>query len=78
VEPRREPNFSYRLLRAIYPAFRVLFPNQVIRVDELAEAMVDIAISRRGERRSLILKNRDIRSMVKSHNVPMGYPHSSV
>ena len=25
VEPRREPNLSYRLLRAIYPAFRVLF-----------------------------------------------------
>jgi uncharacterized protein YbjT (DUF2867 family) len=31
VEPRKEPNFGYRLLRAIYPAFRVLFPNQVIR-----------------------------------------------
>jgi uncharacterized protein YbjT (DUF2867 family) len=30
VEPRKELNFSYRLLRAIYPAFRVLFPNQVI------------------------------------------------
>jgi hypothetical protein len=27
VQPRREPNVSYRLLRAIYPAFRVLFPN---------------------------------------------------
>jgi uncharacterized protein YbjT (DUF2867 family) len=76
VEPRKEPNFTYRLMRAIYPAFRVLFPNQVVRVDELAEAMVDIAISGRGERRSLILENRDIRSMVKSHNVPMGYPHS--
>ena len=77
VEPRKEPNFTYRLMRAIYPAFRVLFPNQVVRVDELAEAMVDIAISGRGERRSLVLENRDIRAMVKSHNVPMGYPHSS-
>ena len=35
VEPRKEPNFSYRLLRAIYPAFRLLFPNQVIRADDL-------------------------------------------
>src|ERR1700719_434461 len=26
VEPREEPNFSYRLLRAIYPVFRLLFP----------------------------------------------------
>ena len=40
VEPRKEPNFSYRLLRAIYPAFRLLFPNQVIRADDLARAMV--------------------------------------
>ena len=30
VEPRKEPNFSYRLLRMIYPVFRALFPNQVI------------------------------------------------
>ena len=78
VEPRKEPTFSYRLLRAIYPAFRVLFPNQVIRADDLARAMVDVAISGRGERRSLVLENRDIRAMVKSHNVPMGYPHVSV
>jgi uncharacterized protein YbjT (DUF2867 family) len=40
VEPRKEPNFSYRLLRAIYPAFQWLFPNQVIRADDLARAMV--------------------------------------
>ena len=44
VEPRKEPNFSYRLLRAIYPAFRLLFPNQVIRADDLAQAMVNIAV----------------------------------
>ena len=63
VEPRKEPNFSYRLMRAIYPAFRVPFPNQVIRVDKLAEAMIDVAISGRGERRSLVLENRDIRAL---------------
>jgi uncharacterized protein YbjT (DUF2867 family) len=44
VEARKEPNLSYRLLRAIYPAFRVLFPNQVIRADDLGRAMVDIAV----------------------------------
>src|ERR1700680_1665336 len=26
VEPRKEPNFGYRLLRTIYPVFRALFP----------------------------------------------------
>jgi hypothetical protein len=50
VEPRKEPNFSYRLLRTIYPAFRVLFPNQVIRSDDLARAMVDVAVRRTDDR----------------------------
>jgi uncharacterized protein YbjT (DUF2867 family) len=66
VEPRKEPNFSYRLLRAIYPAFRVLFPNQVIRVDDLARAMVDVAVRGTGEQRSFIFENRDIRAIVES------------
>ena len=44
VEPRKEPNFSYRLLRGIYPVFRVLFPTQVIPADDLARAMVDVAV----------------------------------
>jgi uncharacterized protein YbjT (DUF2867 family) len=60
VQPRREPNFSYRLLRAIYPAFRLLFPNQVIRADDLARTMVDAAVRGTGEGRTLVLENRDI------------------
>ena len=64
VEPRKEPNFSYRLLRGIYPVFRVLFPNLVIRADDLARAMVEAAIQGTEERGGLVLENRDIRSMV--------------
>ena len=64
VTPRREPNFGYRLLRAIYPAFRVLFPNQVIRTDDLARAMVEVAVRGAGEPRDLILENRDIQAIV--------------
>jgi uncharacterized protein YbjT (DUF2867 family) len=64
VEPRKEPNFSYRLLRGIYPVFRVLFPNQVIRADDLARAMVDVTVGRRGEHGGVVLENRDIRAMV--------------
>jgi hypothetical protein len=78
VEPRKEPNLTYRLLRMLYPVFRGLFPNQVIRADDLARAMVDVAVRKTGERQTLVLENRDIRAMVKSHNVPMGYPHASV
>src|ERR1700741_3465316 len=66
VEPRKEPNFSYRLLRAIYPAFRLLFPNQVIRADDLARAMVNIAVQGTGEPGGLVLENRDMRAMVES------------
>ena len=77
VEPRREPNFSYRLLRAIYPVFQVLLPNQVIRTDDLGRAMVDVSITERGQSRRLVFENRDIRAMVKSHSVPTGYPQAS-
>jgi uncharacterized protein YbjT (DUF2867 family) len=71
VQPRREPNLSYRLLRAIYPAFRVLFPNQVIRADDLARTMADAAVRGSGEGRTLVLENRDIRHLVlrsKAHD----------
>ena len=44
VKPRREPNLSYQLRRGIYPAFRLVFPNQVIRADDLARVMVDCAV----------------------------------
>lgn len=64
VEPRKEPNFSYRLLRSVYPMFQLLFPNQVIRADDLAKAMVDVAIRTGGGTEQEILENRDIRTMV--------------
>jgi uncharacterized protein YbjT (DUF2867 family) len=71
VEPRKEPNFSYRLLRAVYPVFRVLFPNQVIPADDLAEAMVEVVVRETGETRCRVLENRDIRAMVKAlHALP--------
>ena len=66
VEPRKEPNLGYRVLRAIYPALRVLFPNQVIPADELGRAMVEVAVGGRAEREARIFENRDIRAMVKS------------
>jgi uncharacterized protein YbjT (DUF2867 family) len=67
VELRKEPNFSYRLLRAVYPAFRVLFPNQVIPADDLGRAMVDVAV-RRSEAGGLVFENRDIRAMAAARH----------
>jgi hypothetical protein len=66
VEPRKEPNFSYRFLRGIYPVFRTLFPNQVIRADDLARAMVDIVVRETGFASSTVFENRDIRALVQS------------
>ena len=65
VKPRLEPNFSYRLLRAIYPAFRILFPNQVIRADDLAGAMVDVLVRGKRERESVVFENREIRALAE-------------
>jgi uncharacterized protein YbjT (DUF2867 family) len=66
VEPRKEPNLSYRLLRGVYPAFRSLFPNQVIRADDLARVMVDAAVQGTPRRQGPVFENRDIRAMVAS------------
>jgi len=72
IEPRQEPNFSYRLLRWLYPAFRQVFPNLVIRSDDLARAMVDVAVQTTDERQRLVFENRDIKAMVRSPHFPMG------
>jgi hypothetical protein len=45
------------------PAFRILFPNQVIRADELARATVDVVVRGTAERRGPIFENPDIRDM---------------
>jgi uncharacterized protein YbjT (DUF2867 family) len=67
VEPRKEPNFSYRLLRSVYPAFQLLFPNQAIRADDLATSMVDIVVRTDEKTEQVILENRDIRNMVNQN-----------
>jgi uncharacterized protein YbjT (DUF2867 family) len=72
VEPRKEPNSSYRFLRWIYPVFRVLFPNQVIRADDLARAMLNVALEGTGKTPSMIFENSDIRAMTASPGIPQG------
>lgn len=64
VKPRKEPNFSYRLLRLVYPVFQFLFPDPVIRADDLAKSMVDVIIRTSAGMEQTILENRDIRAMV--------------
>jgi uncharacterized protein YbjT (DUF2867 family) len=63
VTPRQEPTVLYRLLRSIYPAFRLLFPGSVIRSDDLARAMVDVAVREPKRQESQVFENRTIRAM---------------
>lgn len=72
VNLRKEPTLAYSLLRGIYPVFRVLFPNHVIRADDLARAMVDIVIREAKGRGSLILENRDIQAIIGSKQADKG------
>ena len=65
VHPRKEPNFGYRLLRALYPAFQLPFPNLVVRADDLARAMVDVSIEG-AQRDCQVFEYRDIRAMVNN------------
>ena len=74
VQPRKEPNLSYRFLRAIYPVFRALFPNQVIRADDLARAMVDVVVSGTEVAPGQVFENRDIRALVQSLGPVRGAP----
>ena len=66
VEPRKEPNLGYRLLRAVYPVFRLLFPNESIRADDLGHAMVDVVTPGTDVRGNFVFENRDIQAMAKS------------
>jgi len=64
VEPRKEPNLSYRILRAVYPVFQLLFPNQVIRADDLGRLMVDAVVHGTPGRTGPVFENRETRAML--------------
>jgi uncharacterized protein YbjT (DUF2867 family) len=66
VEPRKEPTLSYRLLRTVYPAFRILFPGLSIRSDDLGRVMVDLSIQDNRPPESRVLENRDIQALAQS------------
>jgi hypothetical protein len=52
------------------PAFRTLFPNQVIRADDLARAMVDVVVGGMEVAPSMVFENRDIRALIQSLDPP--------
>ena len=60
VQPRNEPNHSYRLLRKLYPIIKIVYPRGVVTSDELAKAMMLVGIE--GAAAS-ILENSDIKKL---------------
>lgn len=61
VAKRKEPNFSYRLSRRIYPLMKLLMPNRVITSEELALAMFKVGMK---GGKQFVYENKDIKQIV--------------
>lgn len=57
VTPRKEPNFSYKLTRWMYPLIKLLGPNASITSEQLAQAIFDVGV---GGYSSQVLENKDM------------------
>ena len=57
VTPRKEPNFTYKSARMLYPLLKVFFSNGVITSEQLAKAMFITGIKGNDK---VILENKDI------------------
>jgi uncharacterized protein YbjT (DUF2867 family) len=66
VKPRKEPTFAYQVLRWVYPVFQFFLPSLVIRADDLARVMVDLALRGTADRMGPVFENRDIRYLANA------------
>lgn len=57
VEPRKEPNFAYRLMRFLYPLLKAMGPKHSIASTDLAKAMFKVGLEGTDQE---ILENQDI------------------
>ncbi|MFC2136726.1 NAD(P)H-binding protein [Bacteroidota bacterium] len=60
VTPRKEPNFSYRLTRKLYPVLKAIYPNGVITSVQLAKAIFNTGL-KGGDQ--IIYKNKTIKDL---------------
>ncbi len=65
VEPRQEPNFTYRLSRWLYPVLKRLMPGSVITSVELAQGLVTAALDGTGPHTDPVLENTEIKALLK-------------
>lgn len=64
--PRDEPNLSYRVMRALWPLARRVYPNLGVASDDLARAMITAGLEGTPQQASHTLENRDIRALAAS------------
>jgi uncharacterized protein YbjT (DUF2867 family) len=57
VEPRKEPNFSYKMMRGFYPLIKALGKKYSVTSVELANAMFNVGLNGASKQ---ILENQDI------------------
>lgn len=60
VTPRKEPNFTYRLMRPLYKTISKIYPNIGLSSETLAKAMVKAGLE--GANKT-ILENKDIKAV---------------
>ncbi|MFH6604874.1 NAD(P)H-binding protein [Maribacter algicola] len=65
VEPRKEPNLMYGIMRNLYPVLRLLGSNFSIKSTELAQAMYEIGIKGTDKK---ILENKDLIHYLKGQS----------
>ena len=63
VTPRKEPNLTYRISRAVYPVLNLLAPGLSIPSTDLAKTMLLAGLDGTGDHANPILENRDIRKL---------------
>lgn len=62
VEPRKEPNITYRIARGLYPIVKRLFPASEITSEQLAQAIFQTGLSDGPE--EVILSNAAIKGLL--------------
>ncbi len=58
VKPRKEPNFGYRIMRWLYPAFKKISPGSAITSQQLADAIFHLGMKDISDKQ--VLENADI------------------
>jgi len=66
VTPREEPNRMYRIMRALYPVLRRIYPDIGVASDDLARTMLHAGLYGTGKREGPVLENRDIRALAEA------------